>query len=154
MKRLFTIGYEGASLDGFLQALRDADIDVLLDIRETAYSRRAEFGKKSLAGALAGAGMGYRHERKLGTPRLIRDKLRRDGDREAFKRAFMRHLEKQNALLLELAESLSGNIALLCYEKDPRLCHRSLVAAALTEMTGLTPKHLTAKTVDPQRELF
>lgn len=154
MKRLLTIGYEGALLNDFLQTLQDADVDVLLDIREVPYSRRAEFSKNALIKALSAIAINYRHEQNLGSPRTIRDRVRRDGDRETFKQAFNRHLKNQNSLLLELAGSLTGNIVLLCYEKDYRLCHRQLVAAAFAEITGLTPRHLVVKPDNQQQDLF
>lgn len=154
MKELFTIGYEGVAFDDFLRTLREASADVLLDIRETPYSRRREFCKNALAEALGRTGIEYRHEQRLGTPKTIRDKIRRDGDSRSFKRDFNRHLQKHHALLQELSQSLNGNIALFCYEKDHRHCHRDLVAAALSEITGLAPRHLLVKPANNQQELF
>src|SRR5687768_10512584 len=112
MKRLYTIGYEGAALEDFLATLNQANIDVLLDVRELPMSRRKGFSKTALATALAQHDINYRHEKQLGSPKTIRHKLREDGDYKTFFRAFNRHLQKQNEILLELTEELSGNVAL------------------------------------------
>ena len=99
MNGLFTIGYEQAALDDFLAVLDSEKIDVLLDIREAPVSRRKEFSKNALREILAKAGVEYRHEKLLGTPKVIRDKFRENNDDKAFFKAFDRHLRKQNALL-------------------------------------------------------
>ena len=118
MKKLFTIGYEGAALDDFVQALKTAKIDVLLDVRELPISRRKGFSKTALGSALTDAGIRYRHEKQLGSPKTIRHRLREDGNYPRFFREFDRHLVEQSALLDTLAEELRGNVALMCYEKD------------------------------------
>jgi uncharacterized protein (DUF488 family) len=146
MKQLFTIGYEGTTLNAFLALLDEAHIDILLDIREIPVSRRKGFSKKALRDALASADVAYRHERQLGSPREIRHKLREDGDYKAFFRKFNVHLKKHADLLLSLADELSGNVALMCYEKDHTQCHRSTVGSALAGITGLTLKHLEVDT--------
>ena len=145
MKGLFTIGYEGVSLDDFLATLENTAIDVLLDIREFPVSRRKGFSKNVLCAALVEVDIDYRHERSLGSPKAIRHKLRVDGNQRAFFRAFDRHLLRQNSLLQELAEGLTGNVVLMCYEKDHIQCHRSSVAKAFAEISGLKPTHLEVK---------
>ncbi|MEE8320543.1 MAG: DUF488 domain-containing protein [Gammaproteobacteria bacterium] len=151
MKQLFTIGYEGIRLEDFLTTLDKANIDVLLDIREFPISRRKGFSKNALCEALAEVDIDYRHEKQLGSPKKIRHKLRADRNYQAFFKAFDRHLQKQNALLLELTEELSGNVALMCYEKDHTLCHRLSVVDALAEMLDITPKHLEVKHNEPRK---
>lgn len=142
MKKLFTIGYEGAKLDDFVETLRAAKIDVLVDIREIPVSRRRGFSKTALGEAVEALGIAYRHERQLGSPKAIRHRLREDGDYARFFRDFDRHLVKQGELLEALAQELKGNVALMCYEKDHTDCHRRSVAEALAELAGKTPIHL------------
>jgi uncharacterized protein (DUF488 family) len=142
MKKLFTIGYEGAALDDFMRALKAARIDVLLDVRELPISRRKGFSKTALGGALTEAGIRYRHEKQLGSPKTIRHRLREDGNFPRFFRDFDLHLMEQTALLETLAEELKGNVALMCYEKDHEECHRRSVANALAGLLGKTPIHL------------
>ncbi len=142
MKKLFTIGYEGAKLDDFVEALRAAKIDVLLDIREIPVSRRRGFSKTVLGQTVEASGIAYRHERQLGSPKVIRHRLREDGNYDRFFRDFGRYLDKQWELLEALAAELKGNVALMCYEKDHTDCHRRSVAEALAELLGKTPIHL------------
>jgi uncharacterized protein (DUF488 family) len=141
VKRIITIGYEGASIADFIGTLTTLGVTTLLDIRELPISRRKGFAKTALSEHLARAGIAYRHERDLGSPRDIRNRLREDGSYERFFRDFGRDLATQRELLASLADELTGTVALLCYERDHRECHRKSVAAALEKLTGLTPKH-------------
>jgi len=124
MKKLFTIGYEGTDLTDFLKTLKAAKIDVLLDIREIPLSRRKGFSKFALGQAMEAAGISYRHEKQLGSPKTIRHRLRDDGNYQQFFRDFERYLHRQLSLLETLIEELHGNVALLCYEKAHHQCHR------------------------------
>lgn len=141
LKRLLTIGYEGASIADFIGTLMALRVTTLLDIREIATSRRKGFAKTALTEHLTRAGIAYRHEPDLGSPREIRNRLREDGNYERFFRDFDRYLATQGDLLASLADEITGTVALLCYERDHRECHRRSVAAALEKLTGLTPKH-------------
>ncbi len=142
MKKLFTIGYEGAALNDFMRALKTAKIDVLLGVRELPISRRKGFSKTALGDALTDVGIAYRHEKQLGSPKTIQHRLREDGNYSRFFHEFDRHLTEQWVLLETLAEELKGNVALMCYEKDHKECHRRSVADALAELLGKTPIHL------------
>lgn len=138
---LVTIGYEGASVEDFLGTLTTLGVTTLLDIREFAGSRRKGFAKTALRDNLARVGIDYRHEPRLGSPRPIRHRLRDDGSYPRFFKDFEAYLGTQQPLLQQLATELTGTVALLCYERDYRECHRSSVAAALGKLTGLLPKH-------------
>lgn len=141
LKKIVTIGYEGADFDDFLATLEQINVTLLLDIRELPMSRRRGFAKTALREGLASVGIDYRHEPRLGSPKAIRYQLRDDGDYKKFFRDFDRYLGKQGDLLDTLAEELTGTVALLCYERDYTTCHRRSVADALAKITGLTPKH-------------
>lgn len=145
MRRVFTIGYEGASLADFVATLDLAGIDTLLDVREIPISRRPGFSKSALSDALSAAGVAYRHEKRLGSPAAIRHRLREDGDYSAFFRDFRRYLKTQAALITQLAADLSGNVALMCYERDPQTCHRLVVAEAFETLIERESKHLGVK---------
>jgi uncharacterized protein (DUF488 family) len=142
LKRLSTIGYEGASVEDFLATLQAAGVTTLLDVREFAGSRRKGFAKTALSENLASVGISYRHEPALGSPRELRHRLREDGHYERFFRDFERYLTSQQPLLKQLARELAGSVALLCYERNHQECHRKSVAAALGQITSLTPQHL------------
>jgi uncharacterized protein (DUF488 family) len=141
LERVVTIGYEGADPADFLATLETLRVDVLLDIREMAISRRKGFAKTALREGLASVGIGYQHEPRLGSPKAIRHRLREDGDLKRFFRDFERYLDSQRPLLAELAAQLRGTVALLCYERDHTTCHRRAVADALHTLTGIAPKH-------------
>jgi uncharacterized protein (DUF488 family) len=140
-----TIGYEGATVDGFLAALRAADVDLLVDVRALAVSRRPGFAKTRLAANLAGAGIEYRHVRALGTPGDGRAAARA-GRHEEMRRVFAAHLATPpaDAALDEVAALVRDGrrACLLCLEADPAHCHRLLVADALATRVGAAVVHL------------
>ena len=140
--QLLTIGYEDASVPAFIGTLQAARVTLLLDVREFPSSRRPGFSKTPLSKALAAAGIGYRHERALGAPPALRRQLRASGDRARFLTDYGRHLARQSALLDELAATLTGRVALMCLERDPKMCHRSIVAEALRERAAVKVKDL------------
>jgi uncharacterized protein (DUF488 family) len=142
MYGVMTIGYEGAALQAFIDTLLAAKVNLLLDVRELPISRRKGFSKSALSEALRAAGIEYRHEKKLGSPTPIRKKLHADGNYAAFFESFTEYLATQDELIGRLKTELSGNVALMCYERDPSTCHRSVVAKALTVVADQRPVHL------------
>jgi uncharacterized protein YeaO (DUF488 family) len=142
MRSLFTIGYEGANIADFVATLRLKKVDVLLDVRELPASRRKGFSKRALAEHLEKAGIVYRHDKRLGSPREIRHQLYADRDYDVFFRGFKKHLSSQMDLVKALSEELTGNVALMCYERDPKTCHRKVVAEAFSKFVAITPQHL------------
>jgi len=132
---LFTIGYEGASLEGLIAALNRAGVTLLVDTRERAQSRRKGFSKTALGQALAEGGVGYRHLRALGTPPAIRKDYKLTHDFASMRRGFLAHLATQGEALEELGRLVAAQpVALLCYEANPAECHRSLIAGRLREL--------------------
>ena len=101
MTIVFTIGYEGASVEDFVASLALAGVQHVLDVREIAQSRRRGFSKNGLAEALRARGIDYSHSRQLGDPKPGREAARR-GDLDEFKRIFQAHL-----LLPETRKALS-----------------------------------------------
>ncbi len=142
MTNIFTIGYEGAHLSDFLQRLKAAGIDVLVDVRELPLSRRRGFSKNRLAELLEKHGIQYVHKRELGAPREIRHELRETGDYAAYFRRFNSYLKTQRDALERLVDECVGAVVLMCFERDPKECHRSAVARELGKLTDLQPVHL------------
>lgn len=142
MTRLFTIGYESVTLEGFLATLVSAGVNLLLDVRELPISRRKGFSKTALRLALETAGIDYRHERDLGSPRVIRNKLREDGNFFSFETQFEAYLQTKTALLDSITAELEGAVALMCFERNWRECHRKIVASHLAKRTDTTVQHL------------
>ena len=130
MQGLFTIGYEGSDIDRFVDTLITNEIDQVADIRETPISRKPGFAKKRLSARLQDAGIRYTHWRELGAPKNLRDSLRRSRDYGAFFHDYRIHLNGQAAALTEVSQ-LAGRVVLLCFERDPCKCHRSVVAELL-----------------------
>lgn len=132
MHSLFTIGYEQAKPAAVLNELKRAKIDLLVDTRAVAASRRPGFSKRQLAASLDEAGIGYLHLQKLGTPAEGRAAARA-GDYATLWRIYDKHIKKaepQQELdaLVKLIKS-GKRIALLCYCRDPKSCHRSRIVA-------------------------
>ena len=93
-----TIGYEGGTVAAFIRTLKQAQVELVLDIRAAPVSRKKGFSKNQLAAHLSEAGIGYRHLRGLGTPKRGRDAAR-GGDVESFERIFRAHMDEPEALL-------------------------------------------------------
>ena len=149
---LATIGYEGVSLPAFLATLKAAGVTLLLDVRELPISRRKGFSKTALSNALSRVGIGYQHERALGAPRSVRHRLREDGNLKRYFADFREYLSTQDTLLDELARALSGCVALLCFERNPAECHRSVVVAALARRLKTGFLHLSVAQRDAQQK--
>ena len=142
--RLFTIGYEAVTQADFLAALTQAGVARVIDVRALPLSRRPGFSKTPLRGALAEADIDYVHLRALGTPAT---------GREAARKGRMAELVRIYAGQLALPEALAAAAeltqlvaekpsALLCFEREPAGCHRSLLIREVlpdAEVTHLFP---------------
>ena len=127
--RIFTIGYEGTTVGEFLAALQQAGVERVIDVRAVPNSRRPGFSKTPLRNALAEAGIDYVHLRALGTPADGRAAARA-GRHEELERIYAGQLElpeamAQGAQMVELSREKPS--AVLCYERDPSGCHRTLL---------------------------
>jgi uncharacterized protein (DUF488 family) len=131
--RIFTIGYEATTVGDFLAALNAANVERVIDVRAVPNSRRPGFSKTPLRNALAEVSIDYVHLRALGTPAAGREAARK-GRHDDLKRIYAGQLELPEAIaegaqMLELAREKPS--ALLCYERDPAGCHRTLLLAAV-----------------------
>ena len=131
--KIFTIGYEGTTMADFLAALKGAGVERVIDVRALPLSRRPGFSKSSLAASLLEAGIGYTHLKNLGTPKRGRDAAKK-GDRATLEEVYAEQLElpeaqAQAAQMLDLAAEKPS--ALLCFERDPCVCHRTLLLEAV-----------------------
>ena len=126
-KRIFTIGYEGATQAELIAALQAAGVARVIDVRAVPLSRKPGFSKNVLAAGLKAAGIGYVHLKALGTPPAGREAARR-GDMATMERIYAAQLETPEAgaaaaQMIALAEEAPA--ALLCFERDPAQCHRT-----------------------------
>jgi uncharacterized protein (DUF488 family) len=150
VKPLFTIGYEQSTASAFFDALTQAGVGLLVDVRAVAASRRPGFSKRQLASGLDERGIGYVHLQKLGTPKEGR-LAARSGRAAEMLRIFERHLktpeaqhelDELTAVARALMERSSKPLCLLCYERDPAHCHRLRLANELHARLGLKVEHL------------
>lgn len=145
VQSLATIGYQGTTVPEFLQTLEDAKVRLLVDIRAVASSRRPGFSKSALAGNLATVGIDYLHLRALGTPADGRAAARA-GRHAEMRKIFLEHLatdaaQEQLVTLMDLVRS-DRRVCVLCFEADPKHCHRSIVAEAVAKKLGVGVEHL------------
>jgi uncharacterized protein (DUF488 family) len=135
MNKLATIGYETDTQAGMIDRLKAANVELVVDVRAVASSRKAGFSKTLLGNSLKDQGIDYLHLQPLGTPKPGREAARA-GRIDEMHRIFNAHLEEPAAVLaLAQATDLAGQkrIALLCYEDDPNCCHRTIVANRIRE---------------------
>ena len=142
--RIFTIGYEGVTLPEFLAALLAAGVGRVIDVRALPLSRRPGFSKSALRGALEEAGIEYVHLKALGTPADGRAAARA-GRHADMARIYASQLElpeaiAQGAQMIALADEKPS--ALLCFEREPAECHRTLLIEAVAPDVEVT--HLFA----------
>lgn len=132
-RNIWTIGYEQATVAAVMDALVEAGVEVLADVRALPLSRRPGFSKSALAGSAREAGIEYVHFKALGTPADGRAAARRN-DHSALERIYEGQLQlpeaiAAGAILADLAKE--RNVALLCYEREAQGCHRSLLRKAV-----------------------
>ncbi|HEY0626051.1 MAG TPA: DUF488 domain-containing protein [Allosphingosinicella sp.] len=141
---LFTIGYEGKTVDEFLGELAAAEVDTVIDVRAVAASRRPGFSKTALSNALTERGIGYIHLRPLGTPAAGREAARK-GRTAEMRKIYAVQLETPEAqLAIEQALDVADDsrAALLCYEADAAGCHRTMLAERLLERRAFDIRNL------------
>jgi uncharacterized protein (DUF488 family) len=145
---LYTFGYEGLTIEAFIERLRQVRVQLIVDVRELPLSRKKGFSKTAFREALAAAGIGYEHRPALGCPKPVRDRYKLDGDWQAYTRSFLAYLSSQKSEIDDLSRSARDQRAcLVCFEADFDLCHRAYVARAAYAAGAPAVHHLTAKTV-------
>ena len=156
MAAIATIGVYGFDRETFLATLSDAGIDLVLDVRQRRGVRGSEYAwanAQRLQRALAEAGIGYSHHKELAPTTEIRQVQYREDERlgvgkrsraelaPAYRERYLGEI-LDHADLGALVEELPAVSALLCVERDPEACHRSLAAERLADEYDVTVKHL------------
>lgn len=144
---LYTAGYEGVDIDTFVQRLRDAGVDQIIDVRQHPISRKRGFSKTAFSEKLAEASIAYRHIRELGCPKPIRERYKLDGDWSLYEKDFLKYIATQSDALNQVVdESRTTFSCLICFEADASFCHRRLVAEASQKIQPrLQIDHLSVK---------
>jgi len=158
MLRVATIGVYGFTADSFLRTLREAGVALVVDVRQRRGVRGAEYAwanAQRLQAALAGAAVGYQHRRELAPTTELRELQYEEDDRQGvgkrsrvelapeYRRRYLAEV-LDRADLWDLLAGLPGESAsaLLCVERDPEACHRSLIAERLATQHRVGVTHL------------
>lgn len=144
---LFTIGYEGRSLEAYLNLLLTNGVTVLCDVRRNPLSRKYGFSKGTLSKSCEGVGIRYEHLPELGIASEKRQSLDTQADYDQLFLNYERHsLPRQDDALTKIQQWIAAGdrVALTCYENLPEQCHRHCVAEALEQKAGekCTARHL------------
>jgi uncharacterized protein (DUF488 family) len=126
---LFTTGYEGFDQETFLWKLRLDGVEAIVDVRDNPVSRNRVFSQSSLKMFLNDNGIEYVHLQELGVPSHFRRALRLTDDLVEYFAAYRQHLSEVQGALDELTQVVfRRRCCLLCVERDPLECHRSVLA--------------------------
>ena len=155
---MVTIGVYGFDGESFLQRLRQADVRLLLDVRQRRGVRGSQYAWANslrLQAALAEAGIAYEHHPELAPTTELRQLQYAEDDRQGVGKRSRRELadeyaERYTSEILDKVDFTQivsalpddGTAALFCVERDPAACHRSLIARRLHEEHGVTVEHL------------
>lgn len=158
MTRVVTIGVYGWELGPFLEALRDADVRLLLDVRQRRGVRGREYAWANatrLQAALAAAGVGYQHHKELAPTTELRQLQYAEDARQGvgkrsrvqlareYRERYTHEILDRVALEAIVSElPIDGASALFCVERDPEACHRSIIAERLEAEEGVLVSHL------------
>jgi uncharacterized protein (DUF488 family) len=158
VRTVATIGVYGFAVETFLDRLREADVGLLLDVRQRRGVRGSEYSwanSTRLQVALAEAEIEYRHHQDLAPTTELRQLQYREDDRQGVGKRSRTQLARKyreryvaeildradlDAVVAELPTERAA--ALMCVERDPEACHRSLIAERLTAEYGVEVIHL------------
>jgi uncharacterized protein (DUF488 family) len=135
---LFTIGYEGLTIDAYLNILVSNNVLVLVDVRKNPLSMKYGFSKKRLSDYARTAGIAYIHIPDLGIPSNLRQQLDNEA---AYQNLFEYYSSQILPAHIDAIEKLKavmrdqGRVAITCFEADYQFCHRHKV----TEYLGNDP---------------
>lgn len=143
-KELFTIGYEGLSLERYLTKLIQNNVNILYDLRRNPLSRKFGFSKGVLSETLPKFGIEYRHIPELGIISQKRQNLNSESDYAELFDEYRESLPEKKIYLQELIITLyeGKRIALTCFEEKPKSCHRQCVSEYLSNHLSVGVAHL------------
>ncbi len=142
-KALFTIGYEGDSIDGYLDRLIRNNVSLLCDVRRNPLSRKAGFSREQLATYCAKVKIEYVHLPELGIPSHRRQELTTQKDYDILFDVYRREdLPTMRPAILQLGQLMEKyqRVALTCFEKEHQCCHRHCVAEEMNKLIEGCPQ--------------
>ncbi len=135
------LGYEKRRIDDFIGMLKAQNVEVLVDVRANAFSRRAEYSSGRLASALKANGIKYVHLKDLGAPVMMRDGHRLGENDPEFMAAYENHFiasAKAREAYQSIGRDFKGrSICLMCYEANTTQCHRNVILKHLARDTEI-----------------
>lgn len=138
---LYTIGYEGRSLEEYLNILLIRGVRVLCDVRKNAYSQKYGFSKAQLLPACEGVGIKYIHIPELGIESGLRQDLYTQADYdllfENYRKTVLARSDEHLDRIVNLIDS-DERVALTCFEKNVEQCHRTQIARKIMSREGIT----------------
>lgn len=134
---LFTIGYEGREIGEFVSRLKSNKVTRLIDVRDIPLSRKRGFSKTALQQKLTSENIEYLHLKQLGSPTDLRNKLKNDHDYDYFFQAYSEHLSKNPVAISDAYRYITDGVnCVMCFERQPDKCHRSIVVEMLKKHNG------------------
>ena len=140
---IYTIGYQGLTIDEYLSILTENDVNVLCDLRHSTSSRwKPDFSKKRLADRLAQLGIKYIHIPQLGIESARRKSVNSEEDLAYSRNTRLNSRGISRNYELKTLHNQHHKIALTCLERDPQQCHRTCVSDYLNATHGIEIRHL------------
>ncbi|MBU4317572.1 MAG: DUF488 domain-containing protein [Proteobacteria bacterium] len=135
---LYTLGYEGLDSRRFVSLLKRHGVDVVADVRKLPLSRKKGFSKTQLKELLNSNSIQYLNFQELGASKELRNELCQSGNYKAFFKKFQNGLTSKKEALETLHSMVNSGkkVSLLCFERDPRQCHRKIVAEEIKNLNG------------------
>lgn len=133
---LFTIGYEGRTINNYIEMLLSNEVRVLIDVRNNPLSRKPGFSKTAFCAHLENAGIIYIHIPELGVPSKLRKHL---GTEDSYQSLFNYYKKEILAINLDCIERIKAvtnqfsRVALTCFEADYHNCHRHKITEFLSQ---------------------
>jgi len=129
---IYTLGYQGLSLEAYIGILKEYPVSKVLDVRAAAWSRKPGFTKSTMQQGLHDAGLGYRHLESAGNPFR---KEESENILEKYRDYLQKHSDPLEAIEAEIAMAAKEqrSVCMTCFEKDPAHCHRSIIVEFLLE---------------------
>lgn len=126
---LFTIGYEGKSIETFINTLIHNDVRLVCDVRKNPLSRKFGFSKRKLEHITNAVGIKYLHIPDLGIESSQRSSLETSDDYKNLFADYEKTLPSKETSLDEVYAllQLHERIALMCFELEPDMCHRHII---------------------------
>ncbi len=135
--KVFSLGYQGLSLENYVETLLASNVGIVLDVREVAWSYNRRYIKSVLQSILSDAGIKYIHLKVCGNPSANRKTAKSVEECLSRYSEYLKNNLECLEILLEYVEAASKEgkpACLTCYEHKPEDCHRKILTDALGEI--------------------